>query len=212
MYNPSHFAVEDRAEIFAMIRASRLATLVTAAASGLTATPLPILLAEAESESGILYGHIARANPQWKEPPQHDALVIFSGPDAYISPNWYAAKALDGKVMPTWNYTAVHAYGPVDFFHEPDRLLNVVTRLTDLHESALHKSGQPAPWSVSDAPPDFIQSQLRGIVGVRISITRLEAKRKMNQNRSAEDRAGVIRALSGSDRESDRAVAKLMPE
>ena len=207
MYNPPHFAVEDRAEIYAMVRACRLANLVTASASGLVATPLPMVLDESESEHGVLYGHIARANLHWKEAPQQDALVIFSGPDAYISPNWYASKTRDGKVVPTWNYLAVHAYGPVEFFHEPERLLDLVTRLT-----AIHEADQPKPWSPTDAPSEFIQSQLRGIVGIRIPITRIEAKRKMNQNRSAEDRAGVIRALSASESETDRAVAKLIPE
>jgi transcriptional regulator len=207
MYNPPHFAVEDRAEIYAMVRACRLANLVTAGASGLVATPLPMILDEAGAENGVLYGHIAKANPHWKEAPQQDALAIFSGPDAYISPNWYASKARDGKVVPTWNYIAIHVYGPVEFFHEPERLLDVVARLT-----AMHEAGQPRPWSVADAPPEFIQSQLRGIVGIRIPITRIEAKRKMNQNRSAEDRAGVVRALSASASETDRSVAKLIPE
>jgi transcriptional regulator len=207
MYNPPHFAVEDRAEIYDMVRACRLANLVTSSASGLVATPLPMILNEAEGENGVLYGHIARANPHWKEAPQQDALVIFAGPDAYISPNWYASKARDGKVVPTWNYLAVHAYGPVEFFHEPERLLTVVTRLTNRYEST-----QPKPWSPADAPPEFIQSQLRAIVGIRIPITRIEAKRKMNQNRTAEDRAGVIRALNASESEIDRAVAKLIPE
>jgi transcriptional regulator len=207
MYNPPYFAVEDRVEICAMIRACRLANLVTAGAAGLVATPLPMILDEAETERGVLYGHIAKANPQWREQPLQDALVIFSGPDAYISPTWYVSKARDGKVVPTWNYVAVHAYGPVEFFHEPERLLQVVTQLTELYEA-----GREKRWSVSDAPEEFVQAQLRGIVGVRIPITRLEAKRKMSQNRGAEDRAGVVRALSESDNEVERAVAKLIPE
>jgi len=207
MYNPPHFEVEDRAEIYAMVRACRLANLVTAGAGGMVATPLPMVLEDAEAESGVLYGHIAKANPQWRETPLQDALVIFSGPDAYVSPTWYASKARDGKVVPTWNYIAVHVYGPVEFFHEPERLLDVITRLTDLHEA-----GREKRWSVSDAPEEFVQAQLRGIVGVRIPIARLEAKRKMSQNRSAEDRAGVVRALSGSESEVDRSVAKLIPE
>ena len=143
---------------------------------------------------GTLYGHVAKANPQWREVPVGEAMAIFMGPDAYVTPSWYEGKSRDGKVVPTWNYVAVHAYGPVEFFEDADRLLDVVTRLTDLHEAS-----RPRPWAVSDAPPDFIQAQLRGIVGVRLPITRIDAKRKMSQNRKAEDRANVKEGLSGSD-------------
>ena len=143
---------------------------------------------------GTLYGHVAKANPQWREVPVGEAMAIFMGPDAYVTPSWYEGKSRDGKVVPTWNYVAVHIYGPVEFFEDADRLLDVVTRLTDLHEAS-----HPRPWAVSDAPPDFIQAQLRGIVGVRLPITRIDAKRKMSQNRKAEDRANVKEGLSGSD-------------
>ena len=190
-----------------MIRACGLASLVTAGTSGLIATPLPMILDDGELDSGVLYGHIARANPQWREQPQQDGLVIFPGPDAYISPSWYPSKARDSRVVPTWNYVAVHAYGPVEFFDDPERLLRVVTRLTDLHEGDRENR-----WSVSDAPEEFIHAQLRGIVGIRMPIVRLEAKRKMGQNRSAEDRAGVVSALNESASEGDREVARLVPE
>ena len=121
------------------------------------------------------------------------------------APSWYPSKQEHGKVVPTWNYVAVHAYGPAEFFDDADRLLEIVTRLTDLHERP-----RAEPWAVTDAPADFIRAQLRGIVGLRLPITRLEGKRKMSQNRSAADRAGVAAGLAASDRASDRAVAALI--
>jgi transcriptional regulator len=150
---------------------------------------------------------VAKANPQWRMPPAGEAMAIFMGPDAYVTPSWYEGKSRDGKVVPTWNYVAVHAYGPVEFFQDADRLLNVVTRLSDLHEGS-----RPRPWAVNDVPPDFIQAQLRGIVGVRLPITRIDAKRKMSQNRKAEDRANVKEGLSGSDDVRKRQVAALILE
>ncbi len=202
MYTPPHFEVNDIAEIHEAIHACGLAHFVTATAEGIFATPLPFFLDASEGEYGTLYGHLARANSQWKQQPQGDGLVIFAGPDAYISPSWYAVKTETGKVVPTWNYGIVHAYGAVEFFDDADRLLDVVTRLTNLHEGK-----RAEPWQVSDAPADFIAGQLRGIVGIRIPITRLEGKLKMNQNRSEADRAGVVAGLSKSDREA----AELVP-
>ena len=184
----------------------RLAHLVTATAEGIIATPLPLFLVESEGDKGTLYGHVARANPQWRTAPTCDAMAIFAGPDAYVTPAWYLTKPETGKVVPTWNYIAVHAYGPVEFFEDADRLLDIVTRLTDLHEQA-----RAEPWAVTDAPADFIKAQLRGIVGLRMPITRLDAKRKMSQNRNAVDRAGVIKGLAESDRLSDRIASALIP-
>jgi transcriptional regulator len=189
------------------MRAAGLANLVTATANGVVCTPLPLFLDANEGEMGTLYGHVAKANPQWRAAPAGEAMAIFMGPDAYVTPSWYEGKSRDGKVVPTWNYLAVHIYGPVEFFEDADRLLDVVTRLTDLHEAS-----HPRPWAVSDAPRDFIQAQLRGIVGVRLPITRIEAKRKMSQNRKAEDRANVKEGLSGSDDARKRQVAALIPE
>ncbi len=205
MYVPPAFRDDDRASLYATIRAARLANFVTATAEGLIASPLPLFLDDAEGAHGVLYGHLARANPQWKSPPLGEALAIFMGPDAYVSPSWYATKQETGKVVPTWNYVTVHAYGPAEFFDDPDRLLAVVTQLTDLYEQP-----RAAPWAVSDAPENFIRAQLQGIVGLRMPITRIEGKRKMSQNRNAADRAGVINGLSESERANDRAVAALM--
>jgi transcriptional regulator len=178
---------------------------VTGTSTGLLATPLPLFLDASEGDFGTLYGHLARANEQWKTTPQHEALAIFPTADAYISPAWYATKAETGKVVPTWNYETVHAYGTVEFFDDPQRLLDVVTRLTDLHEGK-----RPVPWQVNDAPTDFVMAQLRGIVGIRMPITRLEGKRKMSQNRNEADRAGVVEGLSQSTREGDQLSATMV--
>ena len=206
MYVPPAFREEDLAALHGVIREARLANLVTATAEGLVATPLPLFLVPEEGPYGTLYGHLARANPQWKLPAAGDAMALFAGPDAYVSPSWYPSKQEHGKVVPTWNYVAVHAYGPAEFFEDTGRLLDAVTRLTDRHERS-----RPEPWAVTDAPEAFVSSQLRGIVGLRLPITRIEGKRKMSQNRSAEDRAGVAAGLAASDYAPDRAVAALVP-
>ena len=206
MYVPPAFREDDLATQHATMREARLANFVTATAEGLVATPLPLLIAPEEGPYGTLYGHLARANPQWKSPPTGDAMALFMGPDAYVSPAWYPSKIEHQKVVPTWNYVAVHAYGPVEFFHDADRLLDVVTRLTDLHERP-----RAEPWAVIDAPAAFVRAQLRGIVGLRMPIARIDGKRKMSQNRSAADRAGVAAGLAASDRASDRAAAALIP-
>jgi transcriptional regulator len=206
MYTPPAFRDDDSDSLIATIRAARLANFVTATADGPLTTPLPLFLDESEGEHGVIHGHLARANPQWRVSPLGNGLAIFMGPDAYVTPSWYATKADTGKVVPTWNYVAVHASGPVEFFDDPERLLDVVRRLTDLHEGE-----RASPWAVSDAPPEFVQAQLRGIVGLRMPIARLEGKRKMSQNRNAVDRAGVAAGLGASERASDRDVAALIP-
>ncbi|MBR1272438.1 FMN-binding negative transcriptional regulator [Bradyrhizobium sp. AUGA SZCCT0222] len=206
MYVPPAFKDDDVESIRATIRGARLATLVTATAEGPVATPLPFFLDETEGEHGTLYGHLARANPHWRLPPIGEALAIFTGPEAYVTPSWYATKQETGKVVPTWNYVAVHAYGPVEFFVEPERLLDAVTRLTNKQEGSRAK-----PWAVADAPADFIAAQLRGIVGVCIPVARFEGKRKMSQNRPEADRVGVAAGLAASDNPQDREVAPLIP-
>ena len=205
MYLPPAFRVDDMADLHRTMRAARSATLVTATAEGLIGTPLPVILDASEGPNGTLYAHVARANPQWRLEPSGDAMAIFAGPQAYVSPSWYPTKQETHKVVPTWNYVAIHAYGPVEFFDDADRLLALVTRLTDLHEQSRQDR-----WSVTDAPADFIKAQLKGIVGLRMPITRLDGKRKMSQNRNAADRAGVIDGLSRSERDEDRLVASLI--
>ena len=205
MYTPPAFREENPAELFTIMRAARLATLVTASDEGLQATPLPLILAD-EGEHGVLYGHLAKANPQWKHQVIGHAMVIFSGPDAYVTPSWYASKQEHGKVVPTRNYVAVHAHGPVEFFDDEARLHDVVTRLTDLHEQP-----RAQPWAITDAPEPFIKSQLKGIIGLRLPIERIVGKRKMSQNRPEADRASVAAGLAQSDRDGERVASTLIP-
>ena len=205
MYTPAQFYIEDLPAIHAAMRTTRLANLVTGGPGGLVATPLPMLLDAEEGEFGTLYAHVARANPQWRTGAGQEALVIFDGPDAYVSPSWYPSKQEHGKVVPTWNYVAVHAYGPAEFTEDPVQLLHLVTRLTERHEG-----GRAQPWSVDDAPPRFIEAQLRGIVGVRLPITRLEGKQKLSQNRSPEDKAGVKAGLLQDATPMNQAVSHLV--
>lgn len=206
MYVPPAFREDDPAVLRAIMRDARLAHLVTTTENGLISTPLPLFLDADEGEKGTLYGHIARANPQGNMHPIGEALAIFVGPDAYVAPSWYASKQEHGKVVPTWNYVAVHAYGRVEFFDDTERLLRAVSRLTDIHENA-----RPRPWTMADAPEDFIRSQIKGIMGVRIGISRVEGARKLSQNKSLADRHGVAKGLAMSERPMDRAVAGLIP-
>lgn len=206
MYTPPAFRLDDLAQIHALMRAAPLATLVTATDEGLMATPVPLFLDETEGPYGVLHGHLARANPHWSAPQAAaQSLAVFMGADAYVSPAWYAAKAETGQVVPTWNYETVHAHGPVEFYDDPERLRAVVARLTDRREAT-----RPDPWAVTDAPEPYVQAQLRAIVGLRLPIARLEAKRKMSQNRPEADRRRVAAALAQSARPADRAAASLV--
>jgi transcriptional regulator len=207
MYTPSHFKDEDLDSLHRQIEGTRLATLVSVDQSGLVASHVPLLLSPHEGPNGTLYGHLAKANTQWKTLGSGETLIIFQGADAYISPAFYAAKAEHGKVVPTWNYVAVHAYGRAEVFTDPERLLHVVSGLTAKHEGA-----RAEPWAVSDAPADYIQQMLNGIVGFAIPIERLEGKRKLNQNRSAEDIAGVSKGLAVSQDQNDQEIARLMSQ
>jgi transcriptional regulator len=189
MYVPAHFA-EDRIPVLhEAIRACGLATLVTLTADGMIASHVPLLLDPEKPPFGALIGHLARPNPQAREA-IGDALAIFLGPEGYITPSYYATKRETGKVVPTWNYTAIHAYGRLRFFDDRAELRDIVTRLTDRHENE-----RAAPWLVTDAPADFVQGMLNGIIGFELVITRLEGKRKMSQNRPAADRTGVVTGL-----------------
>jgi len=190
MYVPDHFAMTDDAEIRALIAAHPLAVLVTGA-DGLEATHLPMLLDAARGTHGVLQGHLARANPHWQRMGSGvDALAIFTGPDAYITPNWYPTKAETGKVVPTWNYSAVHVTGRLSIHDDIGWLAHFLRRLTDTHEAELD-----APWSVDDAPEDYIAAMARGVVGLELEITRIAGKAKLSQNRPEPDRDGVVRGL-----------------
>jgi transcriptional regulator len=205
MYVPRHFA-EDRTEVLhAAIERAEFGTLVTLGAEGLIATHLPLVLDPAAGPLGTLYGHVARANSQWRDHVEDvHALAIFLGPHAYVSPAWYATPS---KVVPTWNYLAVHAYGPLRTYDDPVRLRGHVERLTRRQESR-----RDEPWQLADQPHDFIASMLKAIVGVEIPIQRLEGKWKMSQNRPEADRLGAINGLSASGEPTEQAVAAIMRE
>lgn len=208
MYIPSSNA-EHRPEVMLdYMEAHPLAALVTSSSEGLIATHLPLLVDRTRGSLGTLAGHVARANPQQRQAREGDeALVIFSAHDAYITPAFYPTKARDGKVVPTWNYVAVHAYGALRFVSDPTALRRHLEALTSRHEASREQ-----PWSVSDAPDDYIARMMGAIVGVEIEITRLEGKWKMSQNRADADIAGVIRGLGASSSPEDQAVAAIVSE
>ena len=205
MYRPAAFRQDDLTALHAQIESTGLALLTSNGPAGLQATHLPLLLEPGEGEFGTLYGHFARANPHWQALDGQEALAVFSGPDAYVHPGWYPGKAEHGRVVPTWNYIAVHAWGPVETFDEPARLLELLARLT-----ARHEAGRPRPWSLDDAPAEYIERQLRAIVGFALPIHRLEGQWKLSQNRQAADRAGVREGLAASDNPRDRELAARM--
>lgn len=191
MYIPRHNEETRLSVMRALIVAQPLATLVTVGASGLFASHVPMLLEDDGSEFGVLKCHISRANTQWRDyAPTVDALAIFTGHQHYITPTWYPGTKEHGKEVPTWNYVVVHAYGPLKVIQDQQWLLTNVEKLTSIHEA-----GSPVPWKVSDAPEDFIRSQLKGIVGLEVPIRRIEGKWKVSQNRTESERNGVIEGL-----------------
>ena len=189
MYIPAYFAETRIPVLHAAIRANGFATLVTMTEDGLAASHIPLLIDPSPAPYGTLIGHLARPNPQAKAA-IGDALAMFLGPNGYITPSYYATKHETGKAVPTWNYTAIHASGPLRFIADKHELLDLVTRLTVHHETP-----RAAPWAVSDAPADFIDTMLNGIIGFALTIAKLEGKWKMGQNRPAADRAGVVAGL-----------------
>ena len=203
MYIPAHFAPDDET-VGELLRNHGAADLVTLTGQGLVATMLPFIYVPEAGEHGALYGHVARNNPQWKLPAVGDALAIVRGPDAYVSPTWYASKAEHGRVVPTWNYVTAHVYGQFVVHDDPVWTERLVRRLTAKHEAA-----NAHPWAVDDAPRAFIEGQLRAIVGIEVAISRIEAKAKLSQNRPAADVAGVIAGLrERGDARSADAVAQ----
>ncbi len=206
MYLPPDFQEERVPVLHDAIRQARLGTLITLGPEGIEASHVPMIVDPEPAPFGTLRGHIARANPQWRRAAADvQALAVFLGPDAYITPSWYETKRQTGKVVPTWNYVAVHAYGAVRFFDDAARLLALVTKLTETHES-----GRAAPWGVSDAPKDYIAGMLKAIVGFELPIARLEGKWKMSQNRPAADRAGVVEGLQREGGAGEATVAEIV--
>jgi transcriptional regulator len=190
MYLPAHFEQNDAQALQALMRAQPLATLVTTAADGLTADHLPL---EYDAGSGMLRGHVARANPLWRHADGQPVLAVFSGAQAYVSPAWYPSKAATHKVVPTWNYAVVHAHGRLRAVDDAPWLRALVGRLTERFEG--ERATPPEPWSVTDAPEDYLEQMLRAIVGVEIRVERLLGKWKLSQNRTEADRLGVAAGL-----------------
>jgi transcriptional regulator len=196
MYIPAHFAADD-SEVRELLTKHGAADLITLTDDGLLATMLPFAYEPSAGEHGALYGHVARNNDQWRKPARGESLAIVRGPDAYVSPSWYAAKAEHGRVVPTWNYLTAHVYGQLLVHDDPTWVEDVVRRLTAKHEAARMTSPRQSPaWSVDDAPRAFIEGQLRAIVGLELQITRIEAKAKLSQNRPVGDIAGIIDGLA----------------
>ena len=219
MYQPAHgkFEVDDPAALLAELCTRAPATLVTHGPDGFRASILPMLFDRDDGPHGILRGHLARGNPQWREIEASieasiadrgdgagEALAIFDGPDAYVSPAFYEEKRLTGKVVPTWNYVTIQAHGAITTIHDVDWLIPHVGRLV-----ARHEAGRADPWALTDAPEDYVRTQARAIVGLELRIARLEAKAKLSQNRSAPDIDGTIEGLSAGT-PLERAVAEEM--
>lgn len=191
MYIPGHFE-ESRTEAqHALMRAYPLATLITQTPGGMTANHIPLLLTQGTTSLGALQGHVARANPLWRELTSKQVLAIFQGPHAYITPSWYPAKQQTGRVVPTWNYLAVHAHAELRVIDDTEWLKAHLSELTFRQEREV-----PQPWALRDAPADYIDQLLAGIVGIEMTITRLEGKWKASQNQSAANRAGVVEGLN----------------
>jgi transcriptional regulator len=207
MYTPAQFRIEDAGEAHALMRAHPFAVLITHGIEGLIGTHLPtVLKVDDASPLGRIECHVARPNPQWKTfAAEADALMIFQGPNAYIRPGWYPSKAEHGKVVPTWNYNVVHAYGRLEAVQDKDWLHAHVAELTDQQEAPY-----PEPWAKADAPANYSEMLVRGIVGMKFQITRLEGKMKMSQNREMRDRVGVVEGLRGRAEGDDAETAAMV--
>jgi transcriptional regulator len=208
MYLPSHFEQNDPAALQALMAAHPLATWVCVVNGEPVINHLPLHLDSTRGEHGTLIGHVARANPVWKTLPT-SSVVVFHGPQAYVTPSWYPTKREGGKVVPTWNYAVVHAKGWPRFIHDKDELHALVSRLTDRHEAQ-----RAHPWSVNDAPREYTQTMLGAIVGLEIEITQLQGKFKLSQNRLPADQRGVLEgAAQGAEDERlmAQAMAKVVP-
>ncbi len=205
MYTPNHFA-ETRLEILhGLIASHPLATVVTGEPR-LEINHIPFLVEASEGDKGVLKGHVARANPLWKSfSGSVETAFIFQGPNHYISPNWYPSKRDHGKVVPTWNFAVVHAFGVPRLWEDPSWLRAHLSELTDAQEST-----QASPWRVSDAPEEYIEANLRALVGIEVPISSISGKWKLSQNRQEDDREGVIAGLESQDSRAAREMAVLM--
>lgn len=207
MYEVEHFAQRESSVLRAYLVEHPFAALVVATSEGPSVHHLPMEFEASSDSKGRLMGHVARANPLWRDFDSGPALAIFSAHQAYVSPDWYASKAADPRVVPTWNYAAVHVSGRLSFFHDPERISSLLTRLTDRFESQRMR-----PWRMSDAPREFIQKMIGGVVGFELEIECMKGKWKLSQNRNAEDRAGVRDGLRREGGDGGAALAELMEE
>lgn len=206
MYIPTHFEQSDMATMHGLIRARPLATLITLDSDGINANHIPLHLTKATESFGILRGHVARSNPVWHDLQSNiEVLAIFHGPDAYISPSWYASKQESGRVVPTWNYTAVHAYGSLRIIDDASWIRTQLEALTAHNEASFSE-----PWAVSDAPAEFTEKLIEAIVGIEIVITRLSGKWKVSQNQPPQNRRSVIQGLNDSGQSEAVAMAALV--
>lgn len=204
MYIPKHHALADAEAARALIDSHALGTWVFQGPDGLVANHLPFVLDRARGAQGTLIGHVSRANPAWRAlAAGRPSVVVFRGPQAYVSPGWYPGKATHGRVVPTWDYVVAHAHGVARAVHERDWLLHMLNRLSDAHEAP-----QPRPWRVADAPADFIERLLRGIVGIEIPIDRLEGKLKASQDEDLQDRRGTVAGLLQAASEDARRMGE----
>jgi len=205
MYLPGHFA-ETRSEVLhALMRERSFATLVTQGGNGLNADHLPLHFAAGIGPHGVLHGHVARANPLWREAADSEVLVIFQGPQAYVTPSWYETKRADGKAVPTWNYVVVHARGRLRAIDDPVWLRALLETLVERHEAPL-----PEPWHIADAPPDYIGKMLGAIVGIEIVISEISGKWKTSQNQPGVNRAGVVAGLRQQGTDDAQQMAELV--
>ncbi|RCX08476.1 FMN-binding negative transcriptional regulator [Marinomonas foliarum] len=192
MYTPKYFEINDQEELLAFVKAFPFATLVSNGEDGLNAEHIPMLVHVDDENRVCLQAHIAKANKLWQNlANQADVLVIFQGENAYISPNWYPSKKVDGRAVPTWNYRAVHIQGTINFIHDIKWKLALLEKLTNIHEKE-----QPVPWSISDAPQEYIDRLQAAVVGIEITVTDIQGKYKLSQNQTTENKNGVRDGLA----------------
>lgn len=203
MYCPTHFQENRLPELIGLIEQFPLASVVCNGPSGLVADHIPLMYEDEANTSGKLVGHVAKNNPLWLLPTDQALLVVFQGPSTYISPNWYTTKRDAGKVVPTWNYAVVHAYCTLEAIHDPQQVLQIITKLTDQHEAS-----QPHPWRVADAPSEFTESLLGNIVGIELKINHIQGKWKVSQNQPIPNQQSVAQGLlaEGSDAQTQMAL------
>jgi transcriptional regulator len=203
MYCPKHFQEIRPASLIKMIEQFPLATIICNSPSGMVADHIPLMFEALPNSSGKLVGHIAKSNSLWKIPSNQEILVVFQGPSTYISPNWYATKQEAGKVVPTWNYAVVHVYCTLEAIHDPAKVMEIITALTDQQEAT-----QPHPWSVTDAPSEFIERLVSNIVGVELKIKSMQGKWKVSQNQPVTNQKSLIHGLLAdcSDAQSQMAL------